>query len=195
MQTQEFNAALAGPAALMVHAMLGKGGEHGTVQNMIKARYGAHAWQILRNIFNNSITDAGTLELDAAGKLASKLMQARSFAFVAFNLASALSQTTSYFLALNYSNRGHMFRSLVKFLEMGATGRGNQFMESVYEKYPELRFSSGDPYTRNLMNAKKYTSPLYSKYMQAAYAGVQFMDRVTKAVVFALNIITTSIHS
>ena len=184
MQIQEFNAALAGPAALMRHALLGKGGQHDSIQSMIKQRYGAHAWQILRGIFNNSISDANSLEMDSASKIASKLMQARSFAFVAFSPVSALSQTSSLALALPYSNRGHLFRSLVKFFEMGTTGRYEQFMESVYENYPELRFSGGDFYTRQLMQAKQYTSPYMSKYLSAAYAGVQFFDRVTKAVVF-----------
>lgn len=184
MQIQEFYAALAGPAALMKHALLGKGGQHGSIQSMIEQRYGAHAWQILRGIFNNSISDAGSLEMDSANKIASKLMQARSFAFVAFSPASALSQTTSLALALPYSNRGHLFRSLVKAISLGITGRGELFMESVYNKYPELRFSGGDPYTRQLLQAKQFSSPAMSKYLNAAYAGVQFFDRATKAVVF-----------
>ena len=184
MQIQEYNAALAGPAALLIHALLGKDAHGNTIQSMIKARYGAHAWSILRNIFNSSITDIDVLESDAAEKLASYLMQARSFAFVAFSPSSILSQFFSYALALSYSNRGHFFRSLFKAVEMGITGRGEQFMESVYEKYPSLRNSGGDPYVRQAMQAKKYTSPIRAKYFEWAYKGVQWMDRATKAIVF-----------
>ena len=185
---QEFDAALGGIARTIRGALTLKGGENGSIQEMIAQRVGPQAVQVLRNIYNNSISDKGTMEMDAAsalGKLASHLTRARSFAYVAFNAASRLQQLTSLPFALGYSNRGHMFRSLAKFMGMVSIGRVQEFMDSVYQLYPELRYSSGDPDIELYHRYNKYNgSGVMATISGAAYKGMAEFDRAAKAVVF-----------
>ncbi len=195
---QEYNAALGGYAADLFSALLTKGGENGSVQELIKQRIGDAAWATLRSIYNASITDNSLAEAHAGDKFANWFIKNRSYAYVAFNLGSMLAQTTSYFLALPQTNHFHLMRSLGKFMSMVASNRFDQFMESVYQYYPELRYSGGDPTVRAIQQGQRYNSftdkagenvknivntvrAFNDKY---AYAGVQLFDRVTKAIVF-----------
>ena len=190
MREEEYNAGLGGYAANVFSALTTTTTEHESVQQMIEERIGANEWQLIKEIYNNSVNDNATLEAEAADKFLGWLTGARSFAYVAFSPASILSQSTSYFLALPYSNRRHMFRSLANFIEMGAQGRAEEFLENVYQKYPELRYSSGDPYLRTISNMRKYGAKkgrigrIMAKYYNAAYAGTAALDRWTKALVF-----------
>lgn len=185
---QEFDAALGGYARTVRGALTLKGGENGSVQEMIAQRIGPQAVQVLRNIYNNSISDKGTMEMDAAselGKIARHLTRSRSFAYVAFNAASRLQQLTSLPFALGYSNRGHMFRSLAKYMVMFSTGRVHEFMASVYQLYPELRYSSDDPDIEAYHRYNKYNgSGIMATISGAAYKGMAEFDRAAKAVVF-----------
>ena len=190
MTEQEFAANLGGYAADVMSAIF-RPGKNGTVADLIKERYGKSHWDTLRSIINDSIIDSDNLELDAAGVVTSHFIKARSYAYVAWNLASALSQTASFFTALPYSNRAHLFRTLARALTL----RGD-FLESVFQKAPELRYTSGDPLDNSIRQNLRY-SPAKIKNnaarsalnkarqgMAAGYAGVQTLDNWTKAMVF-----------
>ena len=198
MIQQERNAALGGLAADVFVALTQKGGEFGSVKEAVEKLAGSHAWEYLRNIYNSSITDRYLTESDASSAIATWLMQNRSYAYVAFSPATMLAQTTSYFLALSSSSKGHIFRSLARFIGMASTGRLNEFFENVYQLYPELRHSGGDPTANEILQEKRYSSApglfgetaknvanLFRQFNDRwAYAGVQAFDRATKAIVF-----------
>ncbi len=188
MVNEEFNAALGGYARDVIAAFTQKGGEHGSIMEMMYQRAGENSMKVLRNIYNNSISDKGTAEADAASnisKIANWAMKSRSYAYVAFSLASRLLQTTSYLIPLGFSNRGHLFRSFARFLTMGIQGKGGEFLEEVYQKYPELRYSGGDPdITTYQRYAQLGASRLGNAIEKAAYLGISELDRWTKAAVF-----------
>ena len=185
---EEFNAALGGYARDVITAFTQKGGENGSVMEMIYQRIGENSMRVLRNIYNNSISDKGTSEAEAAsniGQIANWLMKTRSYAYIAFNLASRLFQTTSFFIPLGYNNRGHLFRSLADYMGKLTSGRHAEFMESVFQLYPELRYSSDDPDIALYQRYKQFEGSTISTTLDSwAYKGVAELDRVTKAIVF-----------
>ena len=190
MVQQETNAALGRYAADLLGAMTQKGGEFGSVQEMIKSRVGMSAWNILRNIYNNSISDKGELENFAYNKLANFLIRNRSYAYVAFSPVTALKQTGSYFLAIPHKHHGHIYRTLWKALDMGLHGQANQFLEETYQLYPELRFAGGDPFIASIRQEQQFNPEhaarnAVSRFSQKyAYAATGFLDKMTKAIVF-----------
>ena len=187
MKEEEYQAGLGGYAADVFSALTTTTTEHESIQQMIDERSGANEWQLIKDIYNNSINDNAVLEAEASDKIFGWVAKARSFAYVAYNPVSIAAQFTSYFLALPYTNRWHLFRSLANFLEMGAAGRGEEFLQNIYQKYLELEYSSGDPMLRTLNNIYKYggdAGRIKAKYIEWAYKGAAFVDRWTKAIVF-----------
>ena len=163
MYAQEYNAALGGYAADVASALLMRG-DSGSVQQIIKQKLGSPVWNILRDIYNNSINDHLQREIDTASMLASFLVKARSAAYVPFNPATMLAQFFSYFSAIPYTNRGHLIRSLWAAIQDGgrflqrvaqlgfkeAWKQEGEFFHGVYEKSPELRYTAGDPIDREV---------------------------------------------
>ncbi|MBR0168930.1 MAG: hypothetical protein IJQ08_09675, partial [Synergistaceae bacterium] len=200
MHMQEFNAALGGYAADIRSALLQQG-DNSSVQQNIKERLGDLDWNTLIDIYNNSINDNLHKDMSTADKIASVLVRARSAAYVPFNPATALSQFASFVTAMHYNYAGrYMLRSLWK-----AINGGKQFLESVYEKSPELRYTAGDPIDsefalslerRPLESSNKYlnsvlqTQPvrtsanLIRRGLALGYKGVQVIDNWTKSIVF-----------
>ena len=195
MYMQEYNAALAGYASDIVSALLLRG-ENGSVQELIKSRLGMPDWDTLRSIFNDSITDRDIQEQEAANKIADYFIAARSAAYVPFRLSTAVSQFASYFAALPYSSRGHLFRSLAKAIEMAGQRKINEFLENVYQKSPELRYTGGDPVDKIITERLKQNSAgfknatlnkganLARQAMSWGYEGVRVVDNWTKSIVF-----------
>lgn len=182
---EEFLGALDEWGGDVFSALTTTGGEYGNVQDLILKRVGTPAWNIIKTIFNNTITDDAYAETEAADKIFGWLTKSRSFAMVALAPISMLSQTSSYFLAMPLTNKLHLFRSFVRGIGMAATGRGSQFLENIYRMYPELRYSGGDPVMRQVQNAKKYQNfSRWQKIFAGAYKGVQVLDNWTKCLVF-----------
>ena len=185
MTQQEFLAALGGWGADVFSALTTSGSEFGSVQDLILQRAGRPAWQIIKSIYNNTITEDAYAEAQAADKFFGYLTQARSFAMVAYAPVSVAAQFSSFFLTWPITNRLHLFRSLAKAVGLTLTGRGKYFRENVYNMYPELRFSTGDPVTRVTANARKYGSLRgWGKYISLGYKAVGALDNWTKRVVF-----------
>ena len=190
MTDQEFAAALGGYAADVTSALLLRG-EHGTIKNMIQERRGDQDWETLRSIFNDSINDSMMQEQLAADEIASALVRNRSIVYVAGRIPTALSQFASYFTAIPYASTKHLFRSLVN-----AINFRSQFLENVYDKAPELRYTGGDPVDKAInrnawLNQHQIKNDrvrrginAYKRGIDALYKGVQLIDNWTKSIVF-----------
>ncbi len=206
VQEQEYQINMGRYAADVMSALFSVG-EQGTLADLIKKRVGQPAWDTLRSIFNDSIHDHNVLESDAASKVAQWLIAARSFAYVGFDPITAITQTSSLLAGIRdasaknlfnavWKGKNHLFRTIFKAMHMADTGQADAFMESVFEKCPELRFSGGDPETRALQQrtyeqASEYNHNVTralargSRTIQRhAYDGVMFFDQLTKCMVF-----------
>ena len=187
---QEFSAALGGYASDVISALL-LNGENGSIKNMIQGRLGDNTWNYLRSIFNDSINDRMLQEQIAADKIASFLVRNRSIAYVAYRLPTMIAQFSSFFSAAPYSSWGHLFRSLSNFME-----HHNDFLENVFDKVPELRYSGGDVidkafnsnqwiHQRQIKNDNlRKGLNAYKSFIELGYKGVQTVDNWTKAIVF-----------
>ena len=206
VQEQEYQINLGRYAADVMSALFSVG-EQGTLADLIKKRVGQPAWDTLRSIFNDSIHDHNVLESDAASKVAQWLIAARSFAYVGYNPITAITQTASLLAGIRdasaknlfkavWKGKNHLFRSIFKALHMADTGQADAFMESVFEKCPELRFTGGDPETRALQQRTYEDASEYGHNVtralargtrtiqRHAYDGVMFFDQLTKCMVF-----------
>lgn len=190
MTDQEFAAALGGYAADVTSALLLRG-EHGTIKNMVQERLGDQDWETLRSIFNDSINDSMMQEQLAADEIASALVRNRSIVYVAGRIPTALAQFASYFSAIPYSSTKHLFRSLANSLRYRS-----QFLENVYNKAPELRYTGGDPIDKAInrnswLNQHQIKNDRvrrginsYKRGIDNLYKGVQLIDNWTKSIVF-----------
>lgn len=182
---EEFLAALDEWGGDVSSALTTAGGEYGSLQNLILERAGNPAWHIIKTIFNNTVTDDAYAEAEAADKIFGWFTRSRSFYAVAYNIGSALSQFSSYFLALPLTNKLHLFRSLARGIGMAISGRGSQFLENIYRMHPELRYSAGDPILRQIQNARRFKNfTKLGKAVEWSYKGVQVIDNWTKCLVF-----------
>lgn len=185
---QEYYIHLAGYASDLQSALLMRDENGNSVVDLIKSRRGLNDWDTLKSIYNDSITDKDVSESEAARSIASYLLRARSFAYIPFRPVTAVIQSASYLTAFPYTSHGHLFRTLAKFTEMCAQGKYNEFMENVFQKAGELRFASGDfadeNYRRELMMSKSLPAGAKAIIDKYGYAGVRFVDRTTKALVF-----------
>ena len=162
MHMQEFNAALGGYAADIRSSLLQQG-DNSSVQQNIKQRLGNIDWHTLVDIYNNSINDNLYKDMSTADKIASALVKARSMAYIPFRPSIALSQFSSYITALPYAG-GYLLRSLWK-----AINGGRAFLENVYEKSPELRYSAGDPVDREVaLNLERNPLEVNNKFLNSA---------------------------
>ena len=198
MHMQEFNAALGGYAADIRSSLLQQG-DNSSVQQNIKQRLGNIDWHTLVDIYNNSINDNLYKDMSTTDKLALVLVKARSMAYIPFRPSIALSQFSSYITALPYAG-GYLLRSLWK-----AINGGQAFLENVYEKSPELRYTAGDPVDREValnlernpleVNNEFLNSVLQAKNIRNAtnhirrgmalgYKPHQIIDNWTKSIVF-----------
>ena len=182
---EEFLGALDEWGGDVFSALTTAGGEHENLQNLILERAGTPAWNIIKTIFNNTVTDDAYAEAEAADKIFGWLIRSRSFYAVAYNVGSALAQFSSYSLALPLTNKLHLFRSLARGIGMAISGRGSQFLENIYRMYPELRYSAGDPILRQIQNARRFKNfTKLGKAVEWSYKGVQVIDNWTKCLVF-----------
>ncbi len=182
---EEFLGALDEWSGDVFSALTTAGREYGNLQNLILERAGAPAWNIIKTIFNNTVTDDAYAEAEAADKIFGWLIRSRSFAMVAYAPVSVLSQFFSYFLALPLTSKLHLFRSFARGIGMAISGRGSQFLENIYRMYPELRYSAGDPILRQIQNARRFKNfTKLGKVVEWSYKGVQVVDNWTKCLVF-----------
>ena len=203
---QEFQIALGRYAADIMSALFSVG-ENGTLADLIKQRHGQHTWDNLRSIFNDSIHDVNVFEADAASKVAKWLVSARSFAHIGYNPVTAITQTASSLAGIRdasaknlfkalWKGKGHLFRTIEKVFKLVDAGEIDAFMESVYERCPELRYSGGDPHIKALQQRSYERATEYENaaargaaratrtIQRHAYDGVVFFDQITKCIVF-----------
>ena len=203
---QEFQISLGRYAADIMSALFSVG-EQGTLADLIKKRLGQHTWDTLRSIFNDSIHDVNVFEADAASRIAKWLVSARSFAHIGYNPVTAITQTASYLAGIRdasaknlfkalWKGKDHLFRTISKVFKLVDEGQADAFMESVFEKFPQLRDSRGDPHIKALQQ-RSYESA--TEYENAAargaarttrtiqrhgYDAVVYFDQITKCMVF-----------
>ena len=168
--------------------------QNGSIREIIERNLGTPYWDTLASIFNDSIDDNVSKENKWFDKIAGHFVKARSIAHIPGHLATKLAQTGSYIPGIAFTGHGHLFRSLGRFIEMGAQGRMNDFLEAVYQKAPELRRTGGDLIDRDTAQWLR-TARVKNKYIRKAqgqtnriidwlYGGYRTLDNWTKSVLF-----------